>query len=194
MEYSREENFIFARKFLREGDIDNFGGHYTMLSEKEPDNGEAKFFSAYYAFMLFVEKNESVIGAVNAMTNSIESAVKSVKESECDEAEKIFVISKIVEYYTPIVDFLFKKRISTSKDTVIGCILGLYELGNTIKAEFGEAAMSLAIVPWKEGVALQRKYYANDYKGVKPEDYVPEIQKVDPSYTMPDKAGCITLG
>ena len=72
-------------------------------------------------------------------------------------------------------------------------MFGLRDLGDEIVKQFGETpeALRLAVIPWKEYVSLSQKWYAYAVKG-EPETYTEKIKKVDPSYEMPKKAGCIS--
>ena len=56
-----------------------------------------------------------------------------------------------------------------------------------------KASKTLAVSAWKEGVSLQQKWYAYKYEGKSAEEYAAKIQKVEPEYVMPKKAGCISL-
>lgn len=53
--------------------------------------------------------------------------------------------------------------------------------------------MNLAVKAWKEYVSLAQKWYAYAPKG-DAEIYAAKIQKVEPSYEMPKKAGCVSFG
>lgn len=198
MKETEKKYFVAARELLQGGDITNACCHYYKVQEENSENAEAEFFAAYLGYNGCIEENNgaAATNAFKAMTKCLEKAVKSVKKSDGDEREKLAVLSAIVELYTPITRFLFTKRISTTSNTIESGVLGLYALGSAIKNEFGSdpKVMKIVIEPWKEAVALQRQWYAYKYNGVKPEDYVAEIQKVEPSYTMPKKAGCISVG
>lgn len=189
MDYTKEENYTFARRFLKEGDIDNYGGHYYMLLQKDPENAEAQFFSAYYGYHSLMSESDypSALNAFHEMTKWLEAAVECVKNSGCEENEKLMVLSGIVEIYTPLTRHLFIGRISTAVSTIEGGVLGLYALGSAIKNNFGSnpEALKLAIKPWMEAVSLQNSFYAYKYNGAKLEDYINEIKKIDPTYVAP---------
>lgn len=198
MNEQEREFLTAAREMLLNPDIDmdTICAQYYKVREANPDNAEAEFFAAYLGFKCLLKDNDaSCVKAFKAMIACLESAIKCVKESEGDIKEKYMVLCTMVKAYTPITRYIFTKRISTTSSTIESGTLGLYALGTAIKNEFGseEEIVKLALEPWKEAVSLQRTYYAYKYNGVKPEDYVAEIQKIDPSYTMPDKAGCISL-
>ncbi len=193
---TQENQFYLSRKFIKEGDVDEACHHYYLVKKEDPNNTEAEFFSAYLGYTVLIKTNSaSAVNAFKAMIACLAAAVKYVKESEGNEDEKLLVISAMVEAYTPITRFLFTSHIDTSSSSIEGGTIGLYDLGSAIKKEFGSNPkfMEFAIKPWKEAVSLQRKFYAYKYNGINPEDYAAEIKKVDPAYTMPDKAGCISL-
>ena len=199
MNENEKQYLAVARELLKEGKVEDACCHYFKAGEENPQNAEAEFFGAYLGYQSLIKENNgtSAANAFAAMVLCIEKAVKSVKESEGDMDEKLVVLTAMVEVYTPVTRFLFTNRFAAQYDrTIIGSgVQGLYKLGSAIKNEFGadHRAMKIAIEPWKEGVALQQKFYAYDYNGVKAEDMATEIQKVDPTYVMPNKAGCISL-
>lgn len=194
MEYTKEENFVYARKFLMEGDIDNYGGHYYMLLKKEPDNAEAEFFSAYMAYqnamnseeipqLAYSKKSSVIIGSFDAMAENSGKAVAWIKDSESDEDEKLFVVSTMVKIFAPIPGFLAKM----SSAAIEPGALGLYALGDAIEKEFGavSGAMDLAAEAWKNAIELQHSCWAKNYNGIKLEDYAEKVKKVDPTYIAP---------
>lgn len=191
MDYTLEENKIYSRKFLKEGDLVNCGCHYFMLHEKEPENEEANFFSAYYGYYTLLEKANysSALVAFHKMIDCMESAVEFVKKSNGDDEEKVLVLSAMVEWFTPITRHLFTDRISTTTKTIESGVLALYTLGSAIKNNFesNPEALKLALTPWKEAVSLQNTFYGYKYNNVKLEDYVAEITKIDPTYIAPSK-------
>ena len=121
------------------------------------------------------------------MAKCVKAAVECVKDSDSNEEEKIMVLTAMVEVYTPLTRYLFTGRISTTTSTIESGVLGLYALGSAIKNSFGSNsdAMNLALVPWKEAVSLQNTFYGYKYNGVKLDDYIDEIQKIEPTYTAP---------
>ena len=54
-------------------------------------------------------------------------------------------------------------------------------------------ANKIAVIAWKEYVSLTQKFYAYAPKG-DAEAYAEKIKKVEPTYVMPKKAGCISFG
>lgn len=211
MNENAKENLTMAREMLMGGHIKDACTHYYEIKEGNPENAEAAFFADYLAFLLMIEENDgsAAARALISMRKNVENTVKCIREAEFEddglntdltseqkqEVCRLLLLSKMVEIYVPIIGFLFKKRIATSSTAIETSVSGLYALGDAIEKEFDAKPefMKEAIVAWKEAVLLQRTYYAYKY-GVNPEDYAIKIQKFDPSYTMPKKAGCVTLG
>lgn len=172
-------------------------GCYAVVAEVNPDNPEAKFFMGYMDYLESIEQDSAKRKlAVNKLINTLEGAVKYVAAADCSMEEKLAVVKWIVELYTPVPRSAITMRISPIGETIESTVLSLYWLGSYIEKEFqaNPKAMKLAIIPWKEAVKQHQKWYAYKYNGIKPEDYVAKIQKVDPAYTMPQKAGCISKG
>lgn len=197
-ENEKREFLDVARAMVVTGDVENGCAHYYKVFEADSENAEAEFFADYLGYLNLIEQADgpSAARAFSAMSDCVAKAVKWVKASEGEDMEKYLVVEKMVKSFTPITRFLYTKRLSTTKTTIEGGVLTLYKLGNVIKDEFGTAPeiQQLILEPWKEAVALQRQFYGFKYNDVKPEDYAAEIQKFDPSYTIPKKAGCVSVG
>ncbi len=189
-----------ARAYLSNGEEAEAMGCYAVVAAENPENPEAKFFTHYTDYVDYISDQQSDRSKLKLISinliNSLENAVKYVSEADCSKKEKLTVISQIVENYTSLPGFFIDCRISPIGETIESGVLSLYWLGSYIKNDFNEdpEAMKLAIIPWKEAVKQQQKWYAYKYEGYKAEDYVAQIQKVDPAYTMPQKAGCISKG
>ena len=187
-----------ARDFLVLGEMDKACVHYAKVSQDHPGEvAEAEFFEAYMGYQSLLEANDaaSAVNAFKAMAACVENAVKCVKESDVEEIGKVLILTAMVETYAPITRYLYTRRISTSSSTIETGVLGLYALGDAIKNAFGAnpETMMQAAEAWKEGVSIQQQFHAYKYQGARAEDYVAKIQKVEPNYTMPSKAGCISV-
>ena len=196
MTESSIKNLNLARVCYKEGKETDALAYYALVMDEEPENAQANYFCRYFDFQESIEKKEGVKDSLLFLINSLEKAIKYVADDGCSKGEKMAVVKAIVNTYTPVTDFVISSRISTSKDTIENGVLSLYWLGSYIKNNFNSDsdAMELAIIPWKEAVKLQQKFYAYKYEGYKAENYVAEIQKVDPSFTIPKKAGCVSKG
>lgn len=185
-----------ARTHWCDGNDAEAVGCYGVVAAENPENPEAKFFMCYMDWLEDMKEPSERKTAVIKLINSLENAVNYVAAADCTKTEKLAVIKGIVDLYTPVPGYAINLRISPIGETIETGVLSLYWLGSYIKDGFknDSDAMKLAIIPWKEGVKLQQQWYSYKYEGNKAEDYVAEIQKVDPAYTMPKKAGCISLG
>ena len=73
-------------------------------------------------------------------------------------------------------------------------MFAIRDLGNELESIYGNdaGAMAIAVLAWKEYVSLAQKWYAYPPKG-EAEIYAEKIKKIEPSYEMPKKAGCISF-
>ena len=182
---------------------------YDMVRVEDPENGEAKFFYQYYS--LYEGKNGELASRFVKLTNTITSAITMVAESTESASEKLSIIKAMAEAFTPMTWALNsymnkltvgsgsdRQRVLPTSDIHSSCVVGvvsLYNMGDTIAKLFpnNSDAMKLCVMVWKEGVSLQQKWYAYNYNGKTAEEYAQKIQKIDSSYEMPKKAGCISF-
>ena len=202
------KNLKNARAAREENNSEDAKKFYDMVRIDEPENGEAKFFYQYYS--LYEGKNGEIPSRFKTLTTTLKSSVRCIAESNESDEEKMSVLSAIVSSFVPMtwslnryMNTLFvgsgenRQRVIPSSEISQSCIVGvvaLYDLGDSIEKLFsGDEAMKLAANAWKEGVSLQQKWYAYKYNGKTPEEYTAKIQKVEPEYEMPKKAGCISF-
>ncbi|MBQ6431526.1 MAG: hypothetical protein IJJ99_06605 [Oscillospiraceae bacterium] len=188
-----EENSEDAKKF------------YDMVRTDDPENGEAKFFYQYYS--MYEGKNGELANRFVNLVKVLDPSVKFISQSNESESEKLAVIKAIVDVFTPLtwsniryMNNLTVKVGNTTEKVLPGSdftlvqksgVTGLYDLGDAIVKYFSRSpeAMKLALTPWKEGVFLQQKWcYILKNFNKSPEEYTAKIQKIEPSYTMPQKA------
>ena len=182
---------------LLNGDEAGAVGSYGVVAIEAPDNGEAAFFVAY-ADYVSVRSNVSkgagslsdVKNALNKMEDCFKPALESVSKSEEKQEEKLAIIRKIVDIYIPLPG-----QVTAIKTEVKEKVKILYKFASYIEKEFNydKEAMKISIDPLKEAVKLQQKFYIEECEGIKVVDTAERIRKVDPSYTMPKKAGCISF-
>lgn len=198
-----------ARVARSENNSEDAKKYYDMVRVDDPENGEAKFFGAYYA--LYEGKNGEIANRFVRLINGIPSSIRCVADSDLPYAEKLETVKEIVEAYAPMTWSLNRymnnltvgsgqnrQRVlsnSTISKTCENGVIGLYELGDCVAKTFegDDEAMKIAAIAWKEGVTLQQKWHAYKYNGKTAEEYAEKIKKVEPSYEMPKKAGCISL-
>ncbi len=198
-----------ARRAANENNAEDAKRYYDMLRTECPDNGEANFFYQFYSLMdcknkeiasKFVRLCESVgpsITRINDSAESVEDKVASVK-AICDAfIPKTWELNRYMNKLTVKVGNE-TSRVLPASDIQRVCrdgILTLYKLGDAIYKYFplNKEAKDCAMASWKEGVSLQQTWYSLVKDKTLPQVYTQKIQKIDPSYVMPKKAGCITL-
>ena len=197
-----------AREARTEENSEDAKKYYDMVRIDDPENGEAKFFYAYYC--LYEGKNIEIANRFSNLCKVLETSIKKVAESEESSSEKLKIVSDIVDAFVPetwnlnrymnhltVGSGSDRSRVLSNDQIVSVCkngMQGCYNLGDAIEKAFsgdGEA-MKLAVKAWKEGVSLQQKWYAYGDKTA-PERYAAKIKLVEPSYEMPKKAGCISF-
>lgn len=198
-----------ARQAKAENNSEDAKAYYNKVREEYPENGEAKFFYAYYS--LYEGKNIEVPTKFINLCKSVISSVRMIKDSEESKEEQLKAIEEIVDVFVPatwtINKFMNKKNHETKigdsfvkifdNSEIISCGKGgmvmIRELGDELATLYGEdmEAKRLAAIAWKEYVSLAQKWYAWAPKG-EAEVYAEKIKQIEPSYEMPQKAGCIS--
>lgn len=199
-----------ARQARADNNSEDAKIYYNKVREENPEDGEAKFFYAYYA--LYEGKNGEIPQRFGNVCQAVFSAVKMVKSSGVPVAEQYATISEIVNAFLPMTWALNRYMNSKNRETKVGdsyvkvfdagdisssCKKGMFairDLGNELESIYGgdAAAMAIAVLAWKEYVSLAQKWYAYAPKG-EAEIYAEKIKKIEPSYEMPKKAGCISF-
>lgn len=201
---------ILARQARAEGNSEDAKTYYNKVREENPEDGEAKFFYAFYA--LYEGKNKEIPQRFGNVCQVIFPAIKMVKNSDASVTEQYATISEIVNAFIPETWSLNRYMNNKNHETKVGdsyvkvfeqseimatCKKGMFtirDLGNEIEKLYGgdADAMAIAVLAWKEYVSLAQKWYAYPPKG-EAEVYAEKIKKIEPSYEMPKKAGCISF-
>lgn len=199
-----------ARTAREEGNTEDAKRYYDMVRTDDPENGEAKFFFAFYS--LYEGKNSEIPKRFSNICIVLKSSIKLVKDSDADESEKISIIGAILDAFIPETWSENRYMNNKNRETKIGdsyvkvfetsqivsvCQEGmatLKDIGDYVASIFQSSpeGMNLAVKAWKEYVSLAQKWYAYAPKG-DAEAYAAKIQAVDPSYVLPKKAGCISF-
>ncbi len=199
-----------ARQARADGNSEDAKTYYNKVREDDPENGEAKFFYAYFA--LYEGKNGEIPQRFGNVCQAVFSAVKMVKSSTAPVAEQYATISEVVNAFLPMTWALNRYMNNKNRETKVGdsyvkvfdqssitssCKKGMFairDLGNELESIYGgdADAMAIAVLAWKEYVSLAQKWYAYPPKG-EAEIYAEKIKKIEPSYEMPKKAGCISF-
>lgn len=199
-----------ARTARKEDNTEDAKRYYDMVRTDDPENGEAKFFFAFYS--LYEGKNGEIPKRFSNLCGGLKSSIKLVKESDSDEAEKLSIISAILGAFVPETWANNRYMNNKNHETKVGdsyvtvfsnsqitsvCKEGmatLKDIGDYVASIYSSSpeGMKLAASAWKEYVSLAQKWYAYAPKG-DAETYAAKIQAVDPSYELPKKAGCISF-
>lgn len=197
-----------ARQARAEGNSEDAKTYYNKVREENPEDGEAKFFYAYYA--LYEGKNGELPRRFDNVCQAVFSAIKMVKNSDAPVGEKYVTIKEIVNAFLPMTWSMNRYMNKKNTETKVGdsyvkvfdissitstCKKGMFtirDLGNELEAYGDSDAIALAVLAWKEYVSLAQKWYSYPPKG-EAEIYAEKIKKIEPSYEMPKKAGCISL-
>lgn len=207
---SEESKYLKLARTAREEDNgEDAKNFYNMVRTDDPENAEAKFFYQYYS--LYEGKNGEIPDRFSKLLNSLDTSLKYIAQSKDSEEEKLKLLKDIVNAFTPMtwslnryMNTLFvgsgqnRSRVFSNteiKNTSTSGVIALNKLGDSIEKMFNgnPEAMKIAATAWKESVSLRQKWYAFKFEGQTPEEIAAKIQKVDSSYEMPKKAGCISF-
>lgn len=199
-----------ARQARADGNSEDAKNYYNKVREENPENGEAKFFYMYYA--LYEGTNGELPQRFNNVCQAALTAVKMVKNSGAPVAEQYKTVSEIVDAFLPMAWSLNRYMNNKNRETKVGDryvqvfdrnaiqsagkrgMFTIRDLGDEIQSIYGgdAGAMAIAVTAWKEYVSLAQNWYAYPPKG-EAEAYAEKIKKIEPSYEMPKKAGCISF-
>lgn len=199
-----------ARQAKAENNSEDAKLYYNKVREEDPENGEAKYFYAYFSMY------EGKLGELNVrfgnLCKILPSSITLIKNSSNSKEEILKSIEEVVNSFVPetwtLNRFMNKKnheqKIGDSYVTVFNysaiksvCVTGmsaLKNLGDQISTLYSNdpECEKIAAIAWKEYVSLCQKWYSYAPKG-DAEIYAEKIKKVDPAYEMPKKAGCISF-
>ena len=201
---------ILARQARAEGNSEDAKTFYNKVREENPEDGEAKFFYAFYA--MYEGKNKEIPNRFANVCKILGSSITMVKNSDASEEDQCATISEIANTFIPEPWSLYRYMYKKNRETKVGDsyvtvfegsaftsvqrngLSAMRELGDTLEKLYsGNAAiMEIVVAAWKEYVSLAQKWYSYAPKG-DAEAYAAKIQKIDPSYEMPKKAGCISV-
>lgn len=198
-----------ARQAKEEGNTEDAKMYYGKVREEDPESGEAKYFYGYYA--LYEGTNGELPRRFVNLCQTVISAIKLIKNSESAKEEQLKSAEEIVNSFVPEVwaenKYMNMKNCETkvgdsyvkvfdNKEIVACCKTGMAtikEVGDLVATMYSldPECKRIAAIAWKEYVSLSQKWYAYAVKG-DAELYAEKIKKVDPTYEMPKKAGCIS--
>lgn len=188
-----------ARKALIEKDDQLALEYYMEVTKENEDNAEASYWTYAALWQNCVdnqESNENKKTAFVAVSGTLVKAIEEIAASEWSKDVKMLVIGRFVGLYSLIADYAVKSKICAPDTRIQMAATTLYDAGNAIERVYASDpdVMIAACMAWKSAVKIQRQFYAYAYDGNKAEDYAAKIQKYQPDYVMPNKAGCISKG
>lgn len=205
-----DKNLRLARQARAEGNSEDAKLYYGKVRENDPENAEAKYFYAYYS--LYEGTNGELPKRFSRLCESLGATIDLIKNSGEEKEDSLKTVEEIVASFVPEPwaqnKYMNKKnheeRVGDKYVTVFSsgdigrcCSVGmaaLKVLGDKVSALYPDDAecQRIASIAWKEYVSLSQTWYAYAVQG-DAEAYAEKIKKVDPSYTMPKKAGCINV-
>lgn len=193
------ETWKRARKALVDNQDQAALEYYMLLREEDEKNEEANYMAYSSLCSTYIDQNASNRDknlAFTAVSDQLAVAIPYIAASEGSKEDKLIVIARFAGMYGPLADYAVKTPIATPAERIQMAVAAFYNAGNAIEKAFPDDASALVVAVhlWKEGIKLQRKFYSYSYGGEKAEDYAAKIQKVEPGYEMPKKAGCISFG
>lgn len=205
MENNENKYLKLARRAREENNTEDAKKYYDMVRTENPDNTEARFFYSYYR--LWDGTKGEAYGKFIDFLNVVIPVVKSVAGSDASDEEK----EKLVEdMYSSVQGLTMSVRsiqidlFNAGKDQIYNkqknsCEKNgtemLYKFGDALETNFAgnTKILAVAVNAWKKAVSQQQQFPYCGLDKTLPEKYLPKIQKVDPSFTLPKKAGCISF-
>ncbi|MBO5712846.1 MAG: hypothetical protein J6R88_01415 [Clostridia bacterium] len=205
-----EKYLKLARQAKAENNSEDAKTYYNKVREEDPENGEAKFFYAYYS--LYEGKNAEIPSRFSNLCKVVTSSIDLIKNSSSSKADQLDAIEEIVNTFVPetwVVNRYMNRKNTETKigdsyvkvfdySSIRNCsttgMSTIKTLGDHIEKIYpaDPECKRIATIAWKEYVSLCQTWYSFAVKG-DAEIYSEKIKKVDPSYEMPKKAGCISL-
>lgn len=203
------KNLKLARQARADNNSEDAKMFYNKVREEDPENGEAKFFYAFYS--IYEGKNVEIPNRFSNLCKTLPSSINFIKESSLSKEEQLTSIEEIVNAFVPETWAENRYMNNKNHETKIGDsyvevfdynamhtvrvagLKALKDLGDQIENFYtaDPKCKQLAVLAWKEYVLLSQTWHALSVKG-DAEIYTEKIKKVDPSYEMPKKVTCIS--
>lgn len=189
-----------ARRAREENNAEDAKKYSDLVRNENPDNVEARFFFPLYRIWDSQKKDWG--NCFIDFCNVVNPCIKAVCESDMSDDEKkklledMFNESKDLPYQcNRVLNEINANNSRTSEIRTCGRtgMKMLYGFGDTIEKYCANKPeiMSIAVEAWKAGVYRQQQWYGMGMDKTLPEKYTAKIQKIDPSYVLPKKGGCI---
>lgn len=199
-----ENKYLKAARAARaENNVEDAKRYYEMVKMDDPENAEAKFF--YEVYRLWAGKKGEWYNNFISFCEIVPTAIRLTAESETSDSEKASLLDAMFAEAEGLPlrlnRILNELNVNGSQAAYIRQsgqkgMLMLYGFGDTVEKYFSNNAdaMNVAVKAWKAGVYRQQQWYGMGCDKSFPAAYTEKIQKYEPSYTMPKKAGCVSFG
>lgn len=172
-----ENNYTDAKRF------------YEMVKMDDPENGEAKYFYAYYTIL------EGTKGEVKRnygdFVNVVGTSIKAIGNSDMLDNEKAIILQEMASVAKQLPVFVLNVLNSIKEPVQLSnqkSLSMLYSFGDSIETAFSNNVSiieNIAVDMWKAAVELQCKWTAVKFDEKYIDKYSAKIQKYEPTYTPP---------
>ena len=172
------KNLRLARQARAEDNSEDAKLYYSKVREEDPENGEAKFFYAYYS--LYEGTNGELPKRFDNLCNVVESSINMIKKSSMSKEEKIKSIEEIVNAFSPEtgaeISYMRHKNIenrvgesyvtvfedSAIKSVYLAGIAALENMGNQVGNLYDNDAecKKIASIIWEDYILAITKWYS----------------------------------
>ncbi len=200
MTENEKKNLKLARTFLLQEEDQKALDCYLEVYNENGDNPEASYFvynsACTHGITDTEESNKNKKTSYIATSKTIVEAMKYIAESDESLDDKLAISAAALGMYLYIIERALQIPFCDPSERIELAGITLYEVGDAIEKAYNSdrTAMEVAVKSWKEAVKVHQKFYAYKYGGRNVNEYVAKIQKIEPDYAMPKKAGCVTLG
>ncbi len=172
----------------RENDDHKAQRLYSSIMMTDPNNGEAKFFGAYYSAFFSTQREFPMYfkGLCNIVTPSVELVLASA-ESEKMKLESITAICSAFIPYVNIADQCTVGTYALRERTHNYGFAALYALGDLLAERYPDDInyRGLYVSAWKEGVIEQQYLASNKQDRNLPLVYAEKVREFDASFRIP---------
>ena len=93
------KNLKLARQARADNNSEDAKMFYNKVREEDPENGEAKFFYAFYS--IYEGKNIEIPNRFSNLCKTLPSSINFIKESSLSKEEQLTSIEEIVNAFVP---------------------------------------------------------------------------------------------
>ncbi|MFA5449084.1 MAG: hypothetical protein WC292_01400 [Clostridia bacterium] len=194
--FDYEKTLLLARAARSEKNAEDTKHFYDLIRMEDPNNAEAKFFHAYYRLLDGTKGGIEI--AYKDFCNAMTPIIGLIAKSSDTLTEKAELLAIIFDKIKGLPSFVNRIQNDIKASAIYTCRLSittLYAFGDEIEKFFSShtSIMDTAVKAWKDGVYWQQQWYGVGVDKSFLQKYVAKIRKIDPSFTLPKKGGCIQV-